>query len=258
MCLAKPLCVKSEWLSIRVDYEITQRETNIIDKNNISTCSWNKADCGDKKNHQPFEELHAETQGKSHMRSVPLGIIKAHVLHLDIKGLTETSNLNVMHVLNSSHQLHKSHLSLSAQPRSINIVFKGGGGISRSQSQGFVFSPIWTPMRNKNHSYECVGRPGWMFALIAALEHGPPLFIQLGWKPLRPCKLLVAPTKPHTRDSEWLGQDVFYPHPPPFFTSLTRMRLGRRSRQEKALHSKSRMPWSLWSGTILYTNIISI
>ncbi|GAA6091902.1 uncharacterized [Tachysurus ichikawai] len=39
-----------------------------------------------------------------------------------------------------------------------------------------------------------------MFALIAALEHGPPLFIQLGWKPLRPCKLLVAPTKPHTRD----------------------------------------------------------
>lgn len=53
-----------------------------------------------------------------------------------------------------------------------------------------------------------------MFALIAAPEHGPSVFIQLGWKPLPPSELLVAPTKPHTRESEWLGQDAFYPHPP--------------------------------------------
>lgn len=127
MCLAKPLCVKSEWLSIQVDYEITLSETNIIDKNNISTCSWNKAGYGDKASHQTFEELHAETQWKSQTRSGPLGIIKAYVLHLDIKGLMETSDSNVMHVWNNSHQLHKSHLSLSAQPRPINIVFKTEG-----------------------------------------------------------------------------------------------------------------------------------
>lgn len=77
MCLAKPLCEKSEWLSIRVDYEITPSEMNIIDKNNISTCSWNKAGCDDKASHRPFEELGAETQWKSQTRSVPLGIIKA-------------------------------------------------------------------------------------------------------------------------------------------------------------------------------------
>lgn len=134
MCLAKPLCVKSEWLSIRVDYEITLSETNIIDKNNISTCSWNKAGWGDKANHQPFEELHAETQWKSQTQSVPLGIIKVYALHLDIKGLKETSDSNVMHVLNNSHQLHKSHFSFSAQPRSTNIAFKSEGAISELQS----------------------------------------------------------------------------------------------------------------------------
>lgn len=81
---------------------------------------------------------------ENHKRaSAPLGIIKAYALHLDIKGLTETSDSNVMHVLNNSHQLHKSHLSFSAQPRPINVLKSGGGGggggISGSQSQGLFF-----------------------------------------------------------------------------------------------------------------------
>lgn len=114
-----------------------------------------------------------------------------------------------MYVRNKSHQLAKILPRLSAWPLSINI---GQKHISERRSHFITRFRSAPPMWNESYVYERVGGPKWMFALIVALEHSPSVFIQLSWKPLPPSELPVAPTKLHTRESEWPGQDAFYPH----------------------------------------------